>query len=119
MSAEWIWLERWNGRSPTSFTSAPADGSVKAIAARWKELEADLLGYISSCNEEDLNRTFEYRNLKGQPFANRGWEMMVHVVNHGTYHRGQITTMLRQVGGKPSYTDLIGFYSERASQAVA
>jgi uncharacterized damage-inducible protein DinB len=48
------------------------------------------------------------------PFAQPLWQCLQHVANHSTYHRGQITTMLRQLGAKPAGTDLIGFYRERA-----
>jgi uncharacterized damage-inducible protein DinB len=44
---------------------------------------------------------------------------MQHVVNHGTYHRGQITTMLRQLGAQPILTDLMHFYRERSNAASA
>jgi uncharacterized damage-inducible protein DinB len=44
---------------------------------------------------------------------------MQHLVNHGTYHRGQITTMLRQLGAKPLSTDVIHFYRERVGAASA
>jgi uncharacterized damage-inducible protein DinB len=45
--------------------------------------------------------------------------MLQHLVNHGTYHRGQVVTMLRQLDAKPIGTDLILFYRERAAQAKA
>jgi uncharacterized damage-inducible protein DinB len=44
---------------------------------------------------------------------------MQHLVNHGTYHRGQVTTMLRQLGAQAVLTDLMHFYRERASAAGA
>ena len=47
------------------------------------------------------------------------WQLLQHVANHSTYHRGQITTMLRQLGAKATSTDLIIFYRERAAQANA
>jgi uncharacterized damage-inducible protein DinB len=45
------------------------------------------------------------------------WQALQHLVNHGSYHRGQVTTMLRQVGAGPVSTDLIVFYRERAVAA--
>jgi uncharacterized damage-inducible protein DinB len=42
--------------------------------------------------------------------------MLQHVVNHGSYHRGQVTTLLRQLGAPaPKSVDLIAFYRERAA----
>jgi uncharacterized damage-inducible protein DinB len=57
--------------------------------------------------------------MAGQPFAQPLWQMLQHVANHSTYHRGQIATMLRQLGTKATSTDLIAFYRERAAKAGA
>jgi uncharacterized damage-inducible protein DinB len=54
-----------------------------------------------------------YKNLKGQPFERPYWQIALHVVNHGTYHRGQVASMLRQLGHQPPSTDLIYYYLEQ------
>jgi uncharacterized damage-inducible protein DinB len=54
-----------------------------------------------------------YRALSGAPYANPLGELLRHVVNHGTYHRGQVATLLRQLDVKPPQTDLILYYRER------
>ena len=118
MAAEWIWLERWQGRSPPSFPDDQSYRTPDALATRWREVESNLLRFVAVSTQEGLNRSFDYRNIKGQPFKNQLWETMLHVVNHSTYHRGQVATMIRQLGGKPDYTDLIYFYRERAGQAL-
>ena len=61
----------------------------------------------------------EFRNIAGNQFRHPLWETMQHLVNHSTYHRGQVTTLLRQLGVKPMSTDMIAFYRERAVQATA
>ena len=68
---------------------------------------------------EDFARVYEYKTTPGVPQAAPAWQMLQHLANHGSYHRGQIATMLRQLGAKPQGTDLIGFYRERAAQAKA
>ena len=63
----------------------------------------------------------EYKSLKGEPHSSSFRQMLQHVVNHATYHRGQVTTMLRQIGAKvPESTDLIAFYrmQEKTQAAV-
>jgi uncharacterized damage-inducible protein DinB len=57
--------------------------------------------------------------MAGVPQAEPLWQMLQHLVNHGTYHRGQIATMLRQLRAKPLSTDLIAFYRERAAKSHA
>jgi uncharacterized damage-inducible protein DinB len=116
---EWIWLERWEGRSPTSWTPACEFPNLEAVRKRWAEIERGLNNYISGMKAEDLARVIHHTTTKGEPQAAPHWQMLQHVVNHQTYHRGQVTTMLRQLGAKPASTDLIFFYRERAAQAKA
>ena len=115
MHAEWLWLERWLGRSP----SGPPPGEIADLAAvrlRWNTVESDLLRYVRGLTAADLDRVVHYRNTKGHAFSNPMWQMLQHLINHGTYHRGQIVTLLRQLGAAPLSTDLIAFYREQAGQ---
>ena len=71
-------------------------------------------GYLATLDDTSVNNSLEYKALNGQPASSRIGEMLQHVVNHGTYHRGQVTTMLRQVGAAPPKSaELIVFYRER------
>ncbi len=118
MGAQWIWLERFRGRSPAALPGGDPYADLAALRARWTPLEGELLSYINGLSAADLERRFEYRDLKGNPHFFLLWQALQHLANHGTYHRGQVTTMLRQLGAKPVGTDLIGFYRERAAQAA-
>ncbi|MGH9728628.1 MAG: DinB family protein [Candidatus Acidiferrales bacterium] len=114
MLAEWMWLERWLGRSPTF---PPGDFcDLASIHSRWQEIEGDLNAFIRKLSAADLDRVVEYKNTKGHAFSNPMWQMLQHLVNHGTYHRGQITTLLRQLGASPVATDMIAFYREQSGQ---
>jgi uncharacterized damage-inducible protein DinB len=86
---------------------------------KWAELEARLLGFVASLTQEDLNRVMEYKTFKFGVYRNPLWQSMQHLVNHGTYHRGQVTTLLRQLGAQPVLTDLMHFYRERVAVAGA
>jgi uncharacterized damage-inducible protein DinB len=92
---------------------------VTSLRERWVELEMRLFKFVSSLTQEDLNRVMEYKTLKFGVYSNPLWQSMQHVVNHGTYHRGQVTTLLRQLGAQPVLTDLMHFYRERAVAAGA
>ncbi|HUE89203.1 MAG TPA: DinB family protein [Vicinamibacterales bacterium] len=71
--------------------------------------------FIEPMSDDDLTRVLQYRLLSGVEAASPIWQMVQHVVNHASYHRGQVTTMLRQAGAKPPRSmDLIAFYRERA-----
>jgi uncharacterized damage-inducible protein DinB len=117
--AEWIWLERFQGRSPSSLPDTTQFSDVPGLRGHWDELEARLLKFVRELTQTDLDRTLEYKTLKFGVYKNPLWQSMQHLVNHGTYHRGQITTMLRQHGAQPIMTDLMHFYRERATAAGA
>jgi len=69
---------------------------------------------VASRDEAGLSAVIEYRLLNGTPGATPFWQMLQHVVNHGSYHRGQVTTLLRQLGAPPPESlDLFTFYRQR------
>jgi len=110
-AAEWIWYSRWLGTSPTALVRAETYPDVTSLEHTWRELEAKVRAYLESLGEDGLTREFNYTLLNGQSSRSVFWHMLQHVVNHATYHRGQITTMLRQVGAAPPQpTDLIAYY---------
>jgi uncharacterized damage-inducible protein DinB len=113
LSAEWIWLERWKGNSPKSMLDAAEFPGLDAIRKRWVKVESERGEFIRTLNEEKLAATLSYVNTRGQTFAYPLWQMLVHVVNHSTYHRGQLTTLLRQVGAQPVTTDFLDFYDSK------
>jgi len=118
MDAQWLWLERWRGRSPATFPQAKDYPDLARIRTRWAKIEADLLGFVRSLTATGLERSLSYQNTRGVRFTNPLWQMLQHVVNHGSYHRGQATTLLRQLSARPVATDLIGFYRERSGQPL-
>lgn len=116
-SSEWIWLKRWNGHSPT----APPDWAIADVAAlrgHWGAVWADLATFLSGLAAGDLNRAVAYRNLRGDAFEAPLGQLMRHVVNHSTYHRGQVVTMLRQLGATPPPTDLVLYHRLHSPRLV-
>lgn len=112
VGAEDIWLQRLNGAERGIFMKKEEYLTYASVKTKWKEVEAGLLHYISNVREEELPRTFTFYNLKGELVSQKIWQSLQHLVNHSTYHRGQITTMIRQSGGTPVGTDLIAFYRQ-------
>ena len=116
-SAEWAWCSRWHGTSPTAQLPAEDFPDVATIRARWVEQESLVRTFAATLGEAGINRVIEYRLLNGQPGATPFSQMLQHMVNHASYHRGQVTTMLRQLGASPAKSmDMIAFYRERAAQ---
>ena len=104
--ADRVWLSRMEG-APTQFADPDPGPSPADLNANWWPL----LGRFSkwASQQQDGGRVVEFKNLKGDAYAKPVYQVVMHVVNHGTYHRGQIAAMLRQLGHVPPSTDLIYF----------
>ena len=87
--AEWLWL-------------ADLTESFRAIAS-------DRRMYLAGLPDDGPDSLLHYRSTKGDPFSMPLRDLLVHCANHSTYHRGQVVTMLRQVGATPPNTDYTQF----------
>jgi uncharacterized damage-inducible protein DinB len=113
--SEWAWHERWRGTSPSALPDAAPYPDVAAIRTAWNALEHQVRRFVHELGDKGLDRSFDYLTLAGAPARSAFWQMLQHVVNHGSYHRGQVTTMLRQLGMPPAKSmDLIRFHRERS-----
>jgi uncharacterized damage-inducible protein DinB len=113
-AAEVVWHRRWHGESPMSLLSGDAFPDLAAVRTAWLEHEPKMRAFVNDLGESGIGRSFEYKMFNGQPTASPFWQMLQHVVNHGSYHRGQVTTMLRQLGAQPAKSlDMIAFYRTR------
>jgi uncharacterized damage-inducible protein DinB len=112
--AESIWIRRWNGEQPLGFQNPERIPDVAAAREEWAGLERQMREELERLGPEGVERTIEYKDMRGAARSDVFWQMVQHVVNHGSYHRGQVTTMLRQLGAAPPrYMDLIVFYREK------
>ena len=116
---EWVWLERLHGRAPSAIPDVEEFAEMAKLTARYEEHENEFLNYVRDISQGELDEVMEYKTLSFGPGRNSRWQMIQHVVNHGTYHRGQVVAMLRQLGAKGVGTDLISFYRERNAAAGA
>jgi len=107
LGAEWIWLERWRGNSPRTILAAEEFPTREKIAERWREVERGMREYLGGLNEEALLRPLTYVNLKGETWTYALWQTLFHLVNHQSYHRGQVTTLLRQLGAQAVPVDYL------------
>ena len=114
LGAEWIWLERWLGRSPKALLSASDFPTLQALQRRWAAVRLDQNQYIQTLVPERLNDDVSYTNTRGERYSYALWRQMLHVLNHSSYHRGQVTTLLRQMGAEPAGTDLLVYYDQAA-----
>ena len=113
-AAEWAWHSRWMGTSPTALLPPDMFPDLGTLRTTWAEHEAKMRRFLDGLGEPGVVRVIDYKLLNGQPGSSPVWQMLQHVVNHASYHRGQVTTMLRQIGAEPGKPmDLIAFYRTR------
>jgi len=107
VAVEWLWLERWRGRSPRSMLSAADLPDLAALDERWRAVEREMREYLAGLTEEALERPITYVNFRGETWTYLLWRMVSHLMLHQSLHRGQVTTMLRQLGVQPPTVDFL------------
>lgn len=111
VGAEKVWLERFQG-DPQPFLTQNPPASLAELRAVWEKVGYDTAKWLGTMTDRKLTETFTMKTAKGDTFTHIFWQAFQHLVNHSSYHRGQIVTMMRQHGVKPPATDLIRFYRE-------
>src|SRR4051794_24831668 len=116
-SAEWAWYQRWQGISPTAMLPFDDYPDVDTLRRAWTDHQRKMRLHVDSLNEQGIAQVISYRLLSGQPGTSPFWQMVQHLVNHASYHRGQVTTLLRQLGAKPPKSvDMITYYREKEAR---
>jgi uncharacterized damage-inducible protein DinB len=111
--ADRIWLSRVQGSPRFTLADKDETWTLNTLADAWAETADGWREWVSGVS--DFERVLEYKNVAGQSHSLPMWQAVLHVVNHATYHRGQITTMVRQLGYTPVSSDLHLFYFSRAA----
>jgi uncharacterized damage-inducible protein DinB len=109
VGTEWIWLRRWRGESPAAAPDWVAESSLRELRGHLAKVQSEREAHLAGLTNDDLDRVVEYRTLSGQACADPLAGLLRHVVNHSTYHRGQVATQLRQLGVVPPTTDLVAY----------
>jgi uncharacterized damage-inducible protein DinB len=104
-SAERIWLERLHAQKQSlpvwpELTAEQCEAQSTELPALWKK-------YLSAATEDTLSDLLRYQNSKGETWESRREDVLLHVVMHSAYHRGQIAGDMRAAGVTPAYTDFI------------
>ena len=113
LGAQRLWLSRFLG-NPLPAMPGEADyadlGSVRSgFEEYWSELEF----FIASLTDEALAVEISWNNDRGEVLTQPLWQPLLHTATHDAYHRGQVTTMLRQLGYQPPGTDLAAYFAGR------
>jgi uncharacterized damage-inducible protein DinB len=117
--ADWAWYQIWHSTFPAAPMSADAFPDLESIRRAWGEHETTVREFVRAQDGSDAHRIVEFRRPDGSAAAFPLAHMVQHLVNHGTYHRGQLTMMLRLLGVQPpESTDLIRYYREQLARPV-
>lgn len=117
--AEQLWLNRWTGKPRPAVHQGKDLATLEAAADRWEEIERERSGLLAGMTEPRLLDTVVVQPTTGGAFRHTFQDMFRHVADHSSYHRGQVVTMLRQVGATPPNTGLIVFCRERGAATTA
>lgn len=112
LGAEWIWWQRCIGERPKGILDAALFPDVAALRERWREIDD---GFQALINSADLDEAITYVNRHGNKYTYSIGKILLHNVNHSSYHRGQIVTLLRQIEAKPAVTDYLLYVDETPS----
>jgi uncharacterized damage-inducible protein DinB len=136
LAAEWLWLKRWKGSSPratagdtsqaSAMGSAMSNGGVavdtlatlSGLRSFAASIEQERQEFLLSLSDEALLARLKYTDMGGKEFSMPLAYLLQHLVNHGTYHRGQVTTLLRQAGAETVAFDLLFFIREQEAEAA-
>lgn len=114
MDAERTWrLRCQEGAAPARLADPSKYPTLAELTAQWTAEEAALRAYIDGLADADLESTIAYRNTKGVPYAQALWQILVHVVNHGTQHRAEVAQLLTELGHSPGDVDFIFYLREQ------
>jgi len=116
--ADRIWLRRLTGTgdAPTRLDAILFDGFTELRAAREAE-DARLAAYVAGLSATDLDADFDYATTSGKPQRQPRWQVLTHLFNHQTHHRGQAHAILTRLGMRePPVLDLLALQRETASQ---
>jgi uncharacterized damage-inducible protein DinB len=114
VGAEKMWLSRWLGTPDRTFLSSDEVPTLGDLRAAWERVGFETARFIGTMNDRKLQETFTMTTAKGESFVHTYSQAFQHVVDHSTYHRGQVVAMMRQLGVAPPSTGLIVFYREAA-----
>ncbi len=111
ISAENVWLQRLEKEENPVWLQTSYSGTKAEHIALWKSLSIKLKDFSIDMDEMILKENLEFKRLNGDPYAMPHYQVLAHIFNHSTYHRGQLITMLRQAGfTSVGSTDMLIFF---------
>ncbi len=112
VGAEKLWLSRWVGKPDASLLKAHDVESLKELKEIWERVGYEMAKFLSTTTDRKLQDTFTYTSTEGKEYTHVLWQSILHLVDHSSFHRGQVITLMRQLGVKPPGTGMNVFFRE-------
>jgi len=111
-AADRVWLARLQ-KLPNPPYSTPADYSLNVLQVEWPRVQHGWGDLLKRTTDEEACTALIYQDLRGNTWKQPVWQLILHVVNHATHHRGQVSGFLRAMGRIPPPLDLVAYYRQR------
>jgi uncharacterized damage-inducible protein DinB len=111
-AADRIWMTRVTGGVPGKFIDPERDMHLAVLQKDWPPLLERWQQWTSALTSDAVAATIVYTDTKGNAYQNPAWQIVLHLVNHGTHHRGQVSGFLRAMGKVPPPLDLVRYYRD-------
>jgi uncharacterized damage-inducible protein DinB len=115
MSSERMWPMRWRGEK-SRFLDPKDFPTVVSIREYWIEVEKNMRAFLAEQTEASLVREVSYINPKGETFRLPLWQMMAHVPNHNTHHRGELATMFTLMNAPHPEEEVVQYFLVKSGQ---
>jgi uncharacterized damage-inducible protein DinB len=111
-AADRIWMARVSGEVPAKFIDPERDMHLSVLRNEWPPLLKKWQEWTSALTGDSAAAILSYKDIKGNSYQNPAWQIVLHLVNHGAHHRGQVSGFLRALGKVPPPLDLVRYYRD-------
>lgn len=107
--ADRVWIDRVEGTQQKGFPTEE-EKTLEFLAREWPKVHDRWDRWAGNLTDDTVSSVAAYADLRGNRWTTPLWQIILHVVNHGTHHRGQVAGFLRSMGHTPPPLDLIAYY---------
>ena len=115
LGSQQLWFARFSGHPLDHRPGLQDFPNLPSWIHGWEETAAGIEAFLAGVTDEQLAAALTWTGSNGEVYTRPLWQPVLHMVNHNTYHRGQVVSLLRQMGYTPPTTDLIYYFAERAA----
>jgi len=115
LASQRLWFSRFSGNPLGRIPTAEDFPDLPAWIHGWEETASEIEAFLAALTDEQLAGDLTWITTTGETHTRPLWQPVLHLVNHNTYHRGQVVSLLRQMGYQPPSTDLVYYFIERAT----